>query len=215
MAAGDLLYNTAQPAHPARVLLPPDDAAAEALCRYLGRQVFYVHEGSPAVDELSRMRSFCLESVSTSWPAADQPMRYPSATILGGDDVQHTGDSPAPIEDTFDPFDETVAWYLGEASGTLQVDFWCDSEATRQAISAQLAALFSPGEGRGGILLELGPRYLGLGGRFSLLTHGRQDTPDAVWAGERRLRATVRWEVADVVVRRAKPLTVQARVETI
>lgn len=204
MATGDLLYVDGEKAQPARVLIPPEDAAAEALAAYLQRQSFTIHAGTPDVDELSRRRTFCLASVTTEWPAADARMAYPSATIIGGDDTVHTGGMPIALEQTFDEIECTVLWQLGVASGTFQLDFWCDSIATRQAIAARLPGLFTVGEGRGGILLELSPHYRCLAARYTLRTKGRQETADTVWAGEHRLRAVVGWEVPDVEVRRAR-----------
>ena len=204
MATGDLLYNDGEREILKRVLVPPEDAAAEALAIYLARQKFTIHAGTPGVDELSRAREFCLEAVTTEWPKADARMAYPSATIIGGDDTVHAGGLPVPLEQTFDDIAGTVAWHLGVASGTFQVDFWSDSIPTRQAIAARLPGLFSPSEDRAGILLELSPHYLCLAARFTLMSKGRQETADTVWAGEHRLRAVVGWEVPDVELRRAR-----------
>jgi hypothetical protein len=214
MATGDLLYGKGQPEILKRVLVPPEDAAAEALKAYLARAKFTIHEGDPGVDEFSRQRDFCLEDVSTEWPTAGDQIRYPAATILGGDDVTHGGQgSPHEIAGTWNEVDRTVAWQIGIATGTFQVDFWTDSEPVRQAIAARLPGLFSPHEDRVGMLLELSPRYLCLAARYSLAGHSKQDTPDSATSNERRLRALVRWEVPDVVLRRAVPLCVRNTLE--
>jgi hypothetical protein len=206
MATGDLLHNDGAAIKLARVLIPPEDAAAEALEAYLRCATFYVHAGEPPVGEISRMRNFRLAEVSTDWPAADAQMEYPSATIIGADDTQHTGSgTPRPMDELWDPFAGTVPWLLGTATGTFQVDFWSDSAPVRQAIAARLPGLFSPSEARYGILLELPPTYLSLTARYSLITKGRLDNVDSVWGGQHRLRAVVRWEAPDVELRVGLP----------
>ena len=214
MATGDLLHNDGGLIKLARVLVPPEDAAAEALAAYLRRACFYIHEGDPPVGELSRQRPFQLVSVATDWPGPTDQLAYPSATIFGGDDTQHTGSgTPRPMEALWDPFAGTVPWLLGIATGTFQVDFWADSAPVRQAIAARLPGLFSPSENRAGILLELPAHYLSLTARYSLVSKGRTDAPDTVWAGEHRLRAVVRWEAPDVELRCGKELVVQLPAE--
>lgn len=204
MATGDLLYSTGQPSLPARVLIPPEDAATEALAAYLSRALFTIHAGDAPIGDLSRPRQFKLAQVGTEWPDPSKRMAYPSATIFGQDDTQIIGSgTPRAMEGLWNELEGTVPWLLGTATGTLQVDFWNDQAPTRQAIAAQLGGLFSPGENRAGIILRLSPLYLCLAGRFSLISRGRMDTPDQVWAGEHRLRAVVRWEVPEVQLRRA------------
>lgn len=210
---GELVHGDGQRTK-AYLLLPPEDAAAEALAAYLGRATFVVHEGEPKVDELSRAREFTLAAVLDDFPAAGEALVYPCASVTAVGDVEHQGGfTPSVLEHTFDEAAGTVLWSLGEAQGLLQLDLWADSSAVGQALAARLPDLFNPNEGMSGMLLTGPPAYHGSSIRYLLLSHRSGSTLESAAANERRITATVRWEAPLLALRCARRLDLRRTVE--
>lgn len=199
MATGDVQAATegdvpgAQVVH--FVLLPPRMAAAEALAAYLRKQRFWVWEGSPAVDELSRQREVTLAQVLPEFPGPKTEMLYPSASISDLRGVTYPGGfTPTVMEETHDVATGTVLWCLGQAEGIFQVDFWADSIALRDALGAQIHRFFNPRESMHGVLLQMPETYACAICRYTLTGAEEIDTPESAYANERRVRCSVRWE---------------------
>lgn len=178
-------------------------AMAEVLAEYLRCAVFRVW-GKDAQDTELR-----LTNVRTEWPDASAELEYPCASIIEQTDTFHEGGNfvPSPLEETLGVFDpcgpvpglpQTVLWKSADAVVNFQVDFWTSNLPDREAIEAELGTLFSPGEGRGGVLVGGHPRYFNRPVRLTLLSHRRVDTGTTAYANERRLQCAVRAEV-DVV----------------
>jgi len=189
--------------------LGPRDAIVETLAEYLRCAKFRVW-GGEAED-----RDITLQAVTTEWPRAGVDLLYPSASIIEQSDTYHeSGLTPYPLEDTLGVFDglcgngpndpATVLWKHAEAQAMLQVDFWCSNSADRQAIEAELSAVFTPSEGRYGVLLGGHPRYFSRPVRCTLLKHRRVDTGTTAYANERRLQCAIRAEVDIVRLYRAQ-----------
>jgi hypothetical protein len=87
-----------------------------------------------------------------------------------------------------------------------QVDFWCTNKPERTAIAAAIPAMFAPGEGRYGILVQGPKTYYSRAVRLTLLEHERQDSSESVHSRERALRALILADVDVVHLRQVKPL---------
>ena len=85
----------------------------------------------------------------------------------------------------------------------------------RQAIEAELGALFSPGEGRSGALIGGHPRYFDRPVRCTLLSHRRVDTGTTAYANERRLQCAIRAEIDIVRLYRATLITPNVTTDTL
>jgi hypothetical protein len=176
--------------------LDPRNAAAEALSAFL-RCATFRRGGGVGVGD----KPFALERVFAFWPDAKREIEYPSASITdaAGEPYSEHALTPTALEDSWDAYEPgTVLWKTAEAALTFQVDYWCVDDPTREAIAARLPSLFSPDEGRTGLLLAGDPRYFRRPVRATLLEHERIDTEAAVFGRERRLRTTVLCDV-DVV----------------
>lgn len=183
--------------------LDPRNAAAETLAAFLRCAVFARGGGNVGSKE------FLLESVAMVWPDPKREVEYPSASIIDAQGMPYEAHSfvPTALEETRDEFcPDTVLWKTGEVSAVFQVDFWATDDPTREAIAARLPSLFSPTEGRAGVLLEGDPRYFSRSVRATLLESERMDTAEAVYDRERRFRTLVRCDVDDVHLRRAVQL---------
>lgn len=188
-------------------LEPVEKAAARALGCYLQRHVFKVHPGCPGMDELSRTRELRLTRIYDDFPSAQTQLQYPSASIVPVGAVEHTGSLTASARsDTYDPEKGTVVWVLGEVTGLLQLDIWCDSVADADAFYSRLPALMSPGEGQSGLLLRAPPGYLSAPLRYLLVQRERRDQPESAYAHERRVSCTIRFDAPDLDLRCAGPL---------
>lgn len=184
--------------------LSPRDAIAETLAEYLRGATFRVWGGTE--DDTD----FQLTNVKAEWPDPDAVLDYPCASIVELADTFHEAHNfvPTPLEDTLGLYDgacgngpndpSTVLWKLSEAKVRLQLDFWTSNRAQRQAIEAELGALFSPNEGRFGVLLGGHPRYFDRPVRCTLLSHRRVDTGTTAYSNERRLQCAIDAEV-DIV----------------
>jgi len=190
----------------------PREAMAECLAEYMRSAVFRVWGGDAPDVELK------LTTVQTEWPDASAELNYPCASIVEQTDTFHEGHNfvPTPLEDTLGVYDpcghvpglpQTVLWKISEASVHFQLDFWTSNKPDRQAIEAELGALFSPGEGRSGALIGGHPRYFDRPVRCTLLSHRRVDTGTTTYANERRLQCAVRAEIDIVRLYRATLLT--------
>lgn len=218
MPVGDVLRpETTAPtpvAHANR--MGPETAIAKALAAYLETITWYVDGGESPQDTI-----FQLNPVATSWPKADEPIDYPTASIIEtGETEQHPSSFvPFALEETWGTFDElaglsgspgkTVLWKEGEAVAALQVDFWLDGTAERQAVEAQLSAVFSPNQDRSGVLVEGPELYYSRPCRFTLEGHKKDDTKVSAFVNERRLRCTVTGECDIVSLRMATMTTVR------
>lgn len=210
---GELVHGDGERTLP-YLLLPPEKAALEALAAYLGRATFLVHAGTPEVGELSRVRAVTLAQVLEDFPNAEDELQYPSASLIAVGEVEHRGGfTPSPIEETFDPGARTMLWSLGEARGLLQLDLFADSKALIDALGAGLPALMSPNEGMSGLYLRGSPAFQCRTIRYLLVGHESRTTFDSVYANERRVTASVRWEAPLLALRCAQPLTVRAQAE--
>jgi hypothetical protein len=216
MALGDLIQPSTIPVVKAN-RLGPRKAMAQALAAYLEGLWWYVDSGD---DDDPRDGRFQLNQISAQWIRGDRRLAYPTASIVEiGSTEQHPHNfTPSPLEETWGQFDSmigpsgepgrTVLWKEAEAVATFQVDFWTDAEADRQAIEAGLAAAFSPGEDRYGILIEGPELYYSRQMRFTLQNHRNDDTGATAYAEERRLRCTVTGECDIVSLRMATMTTV-------
>ncbi len=205
---GELIFG--RPAPPRQLpfaLMPVEKAACAALSAYLQRQTFLVHEGKPAVDELSRTKPLQLVRILDDFPAAHVQLAYPSASLVAVGAVEHEGGfQPSVREDTYDPDRGTVVWNIGECTGLLQLDIWADSVAAADAFYARLPALMNPGDGVGGLHLRLPPGYLSAPCRYLLVQRERRDTVESAYANERRVSATIRFDAPDLDLRCATVL---------
>lgn len=218
MPVGDVLRSSTsapiQVAHANR--MGPRTAMAKALAAYLEKVWWYV-DGDESVQDTR----FRLNPIAEEWPSADEELDYPTASIVeAGETEQHpSGFVPTPLEETWGTFDElaglsgvpgkTVLWKEADAVASFQVDFWTNSKPDRQAIEAQIASVFSPGQDRYGVLVE-GPKlYYSRPCRFTLETHKNDDTKVTAFVNERRLRCSVTGECDIVSLRMATMTTVQ------
>lgn len=204
---GKPLGRFVRPTKPAIVpTMSPERSITETLARYLMDQCFRV-----AGDD--GPRDFGLAGVDFRWPDAARALDYPRASIIERADPMHDAPfNPYPLTDTLGTFDclvctpdptlpKTVLWKTAECVADLQVDFWCSSDADRQAIRARLGYLFNPGQ-LGGLVLGGHPSYYSRAVRASLDSSREADEPDAVFANERRLQVniTARVDVVDLRV---------------
>jgi hypothetical protein len=188
-------------------LEPVEKAAAAALGCYLRAQTFRIHPGCPGVGELSRTRELRLVRIYDDFPSAQTKLEYPSASIVPAGAVEHDGSlTVSPREETYDPEAGTVVWVLGEVTGLLQLDIWCDSVASADAFYSRLPALLSPGEAMSGLLLRGPPGYLSAPMRYLLINRERRDQPESAYAHERRVSCTIRFDAPDLDLRCAGKL---------
>lgn len=191
-------------------LQPVEKAAAAALGAYLQRHVFKVHPGSPHFSELSRTRELRLRRVYDDFPSAQTRLEYPAASIVPVGAVEHQGSlSQSPRSETYDPVAGTVVWVLGEATGLLQLDIWCDHVADADAFYARLPALMSPGDGMTGLLLRAPPGYLSAPVRYLLINRERRDQAESAYANERRISCTIRFDAPDLDLRCVRAMDVR------
>jgi hypothetical protein len=211
---GELVHGDGGRAARPYLLLPPEQAAIEALAAYLRRATFVMHEGTPNVDELSRAREFGLASVTEDFPDGAEDLTYPAASLVLVGEAEHGGGfTPSAVADTWDPVKGTVLWYLGETRGLLQLDLFADSKPVAQAITARLPELFNPNEGMSGMYLRAPDTYASATVRYLLLSHGPRTTLETAAANERRISATIRWEAPLYALRCARPLALSQSTE--
>lgn len=187
-------------------------AAAEALRGYLRAARFTVW-GDKAPN-----REFAFNRVDRQWPESSAPLDVPVAVVLDPDSVREDAFSfvPVPLEETFDKHEpNTVLWKTAEVVMTLQLDVWVGSDPEREAVLATLPALFAPGEDQFGIFVTAPAGYWCLPVRLTLLSTQRMDTPDSVYARERRVMCTIRAEIDEVHLRCAALISVRVNVETV
>lgn len=187
-------------------------AAAEALRGYLRAAQFTVW-GDKAPD-----RTFTFNRVDRQWPEPSAPLDVPVAVVLDPDSVREDPFSfvPAPLEETFDVYEpNTVLWKTAEVVMTLQLDVWVGNDPEREAVLATLPALFAPSEDQFGIFVCAPDTYWSLPVRLTLLSTQRMDTPDSVYARERRVMCTIKAEIDEVHLRCAAIASVHVNVETV
>lgn len=176
-------------------------ACAAALAEYLRCAVFRRGGGTAAATD------FQLAAVLDEWPEPDVELQYPSASVI--DDSETVPEAhalvPTPLEETYNPETGVVLWKLAEAVQGFQVDFWATDAPTREAIAARLPALFVPGEGAYGVVLQGPVEYLCRPVRATLVSYQRMDLAEAVYPRERRLQVRIRCEV-DVIQARCDRL---------
>ena len=214
MAIGDIIQGEVGPDRYPLIGYPtvdPKEGASNALAAYLERIVFV----TPAGDD-GQTAQFRLNQVFSHWPAANEELPYPAASIS---EPAYIWDEhnlvPTMLEETCDCFGEdTVLWKTDEAVIEFQVDFWMNTEAARQAVRAALPRMFNPTEGRAGVMVEGDPNYFNRPVRFTYTEGEDIDTSDALYARERRFRATIRAEIDVVHLRGVKPLTINHSIET-
>lgn len=212
MPAGE--GDTAQPRVAPYVLVPPEEAAAQALAAYLRTARLYVWAGTPALGETSRRREIAFAQVLDDWPDPTVELEYPSASVTGSGTGEHLGGfTPSPIECTWDRPAGSVVWQVGWMRGELQVDLWADSKAMRNALAAQMAGLFNPRESMSGLLLYGPETYACAPIRYLLTTAASVDTQDTVYANERRFSMRVAYDVPLLDLRAARPLQATVRVD--
>ena len=210
---GELIYGDGGKPRP-YLLLPPEQAAIEALSAYLKTQAFLVHAGAPEVDELSRVRAVSLAYVLEDFPGPGNTLQYPCASLIPVGEIEHEGGfTPSAIPVSFDPVAKTALWDLGQARGLLQLDLFADSKAVRDALVAALPALFNPNEGMSGLYLRGAPAYACATLRYLLLSHSGRDTLEGAYANERRVSASIRFEAPLLGLRCALPLNLQRPTE--
>lgn len=188
--------------------LDPRNAMAEVLAAFLRCAVFKRNGGTQASTD------FVLKRVVPEWPDPKELIAYPSASVIDNSAIPYEAHAltPTALEGTWNSFaDNTVLWKTAEAVAVFQVDYWTTDIPTREAISARLPSLFTPGEGRIGVVLAGEPRYFRRPVRASLLDNERMDTENAVFERERRLRTLVRCEVDVVQLRQAVELQPKMR----
>lgn len=223
MAYGRPIFHAREHKAAAVNVLGPRQAAAEVLREYLRCAVFVVRGGA-APD-----RPFSLRRVDSQWPDSSKPLDTPLASVTDSIDTGYGGDEaqlqPYPLEETLGEFDclvgyaldptfpKTVLWRTGEAEAEFQVDFWLSDTPEREAVEARLGFLFNPGEERTGVLLGGHPKYYDRVVRATLISSSLEDLEDSVYPNERRLRATVRCQVAVVDLRIATLLTPRVNTE--
>lgn len=181
--------------------LDPRGACSEILRAYLLCSRFQ-RTGGDVADT-----GFVLKAVEAVWPEAGKELDFPTASVIEMPPVVNDRHSftPTCLDDTFGRFGEnTVLWKTEEVLCDFQVDFWCNEDPTREAIAAQLPALFSPGENRRGVMLSGEPRYYEVPMRATLVDYpSRVDNSEDVLQRERRLMAHIRCEIDSVHLRKA------------
>lgn len=190
--------------------LDPRNAITETVAAFLRCAEFRRGGGTTGAD-----KPFALKRVNFVWPDAEKLIVYPSASIIDAAPIPDEAHNltPTALEETWDSFcPGTVLWKTGELVATFQVDYWCTDDPTREGINARLPGLFSPGEGRKGVVLAGDPRYFRRPVRATLLDHQRMDTENAVFDRERRLLTMVRCEIDVVHLRKAVELQSRASV---
>lgn len=212
---GELVHGDGRPALLAAPLqISADTAVRQALARYLGAVTFSIWEGVPDVSELSRAREFRLVRVLPDFPGPTTELVYPSASISETVAQAYEGGmTPGVLEDSYAPETGSVLWQLGRVDGLLQVDFWADSPALRDAIAAALPGVMNPNEGMSGFYLRLPSTYASAVARYLQLTQETVDQPESAWANERRLMLTVRYTAPVLVRRAAVPLRAMVRTD--
>jgi len=170
----------------------PRSAAARALAEYLLSLVFVIP--APFPEAATR---FQLQAVHEEWPEPEAELPYPCASILDGSPptLDASNFVPTCLEDTFELYGQnTVLWKLAELEADFQVDFWCNSIPTREAIMGGLMRAFAPGEQSFGVILGGGADYFPETARIraTLMNYRRMDEPDPVYFRERRIQALIR-----------------------
>lgn len=176
----------------------PRNAAALTLAAYLEAQRFIVAAGSDGLE-----KPFELKQVLHKFPTKSD-LEYPSAAITAPTSTQepHT---PFPQEETWDRYSPgTVLWRTAELVAQFQVDFFCETEADREAIAAALPGIFSPREDASGVMLRGPETYFCLPVRCTLMGDPeRVDDSDSAFERERRLMVRIRSELDVVHLRKA------------
>jgi len=225
MATGDKVTTHHREAHVAIAnRMGPRKAMGEALAAFLLNLEFRVDGGDDEQDTV-----FSLERVFDRWPLPDERLPYPCASLVSRAPVpvlQHHP-TPTPLEETWGTFDDlvagcapggkaTVLWKEGGASVAFQVDFWCDTDADREAVEALLPSAFAPEETAAGVIVEGPPLYYSRPVRLALDSMDYDDSAVSSYANERRLRCVVDADCDIVSLRWAqamKPPTVLVDVE--
>lgn len=177
-------------------------AAAESLAAYLKNVIFLIAGGKAEDTE------FRLNEVLPNWPESDVALNYPAASIDDGPAPYEAHNfTPTMQENTYNVFcPGTVLWKTGELVVDFQVDFWTNTQATRQAIAAGLPRIFNPTETRSGVLLAGHPDYFHRAVRCTLMDADRADDGDTTYDRERRLRTVVKSEIDVVHLRQVTQL---------
>ena len=183
-------------------VIDPRNAAAEILAAYLRQVIFRIDGG------LAESKEFRLNDVLANWPEVEEALDYPSASIDDGvSNYEPHNFTPTMCEETLDCFGKgTVLWKTSELVVDFQVDYWTNTEADRQAISAGLPRIFNPTEIRSGVLLSGHPQYFYRPARFTLMDVDRIDTAESTYDRERRLKTVVRSEIDTVHLREVTQL---------
>jgi hypothetical protein len=218
MALGDPITRGVPQQIAATQALDPRNAAALAISAYLENAVFVVAGEAPEGSEEPSAgldQAFRLDKVTHVWPSGSEPITYPSASIIESGTPKYAQDlTPYPLDDTWGKYGEdTVLWHLREESVTFQIDYWCNSDPTREAIAAHIEQLFSPDEDLAGVLIEGPPEYFCLSIRATLEDVRRMDTSETTLTRERRLMTTVVADVPVVQLRRAVALEPQVHLD--
>ena len=178
-------------------------AAALTLAKFLEAQSFMA-DGGTGPDE-----HFKLTSVSDVWPDVQKKLDYPTASIIDFGEHYYEEHSlvPTVLDETWNLFcPNTVLWKTSEAVLRFQVDFWATNENHRKGIAARLPALFSPGEGRRGVILQGDPCYYNRSVRATLLRQQRKDSEKTAFENERRIMTVIQCEIDVVQLRKAVAL---------
>ena len=183
------------------------NAAAEALQAYLRAAVFQIPGVPPA--------RFRLKEVRTEWPEDFTKLEFPAAGITTPVVLHDAHNlSPTALEETHGVFGrDTVLWKTAELAIQFQVDFWCTNKPERTAIMAALPALFSPGEGRYGVIVQGPSNYYGRTVRLTLANHERVDSSETVHSRDRQLRTLIVADIDEVHLRRVSLLQPQVWVD--
>lgn len=184
----------------------PELVTRRVLAGYLERLTFRV---APLPGSGGQVHEFRLNAVTTDWPAYDQELDYPSASVVsaGAPDYGTAAFVPYPIVESRDVYRvDTVLWKTGELQQNLQVDFWCSGKPEREAVAAMIHVAMNPSEERSGILMWSGTDYYRQPIHYMVNQVSRQDTGVSVYANEHRLRVSVRAEIPVVHLRQVRGL---------
>jgi len=189
------------------------EAMGRALKAFLENADFLVYGADDPQDT-----EFKLKNVMPRWPLPDEELSYPSASIveIKGTAQDSHSMTPTMLEETWGEFDhligstmdenKTVLWKEAEAATSFQVDFWTELDPDREAIEGALPAIFSPGDGRYGVMIEGPELYYSRTVRATLEDTHFDDDSVTSYRHERRLRCVVRCECDIVSLRMAQSI---------
>lgn len=183
--------------HIQRAAVSSSDAARDVVAAYLRTLTFVIPSRDGA-------REFQLERVFTDWPAPNEVLPYPCASVTLPTElpIDRHNTVPTPVEDSWDVHRPNSAlWKLGERIGELQVDFWTNTVPARDAIDARLPSAFAPGEDASVVLLAGVEGYWCATVKASYEGSMPMDNATSVAANERRLRARIRVSIDELELR--------------